>query len=116
MELKTHNKFLSSLLNITKSFTKQHPEILFTKADKGNTTVILNKDDYINKMTVIRYPYLFHHDPTKKLSQDLRVLITRWKNKQFIDMHTYRKLHTTDGLLPSLRPTKNPQARLSSPY
>jgi len=53
MELKAHNKFLFSLLSITKSFTKQHPEILFTKADKGNTTVILNKDEYINNMTVM---------------------------------------------------------------
>jgi len=83
MELNTPNKFLSSLLSITKSFTKQHSEILFTKADKGNTTVILNKDDYINRMTVMlsdTYKTILptiHHDPTKKLSQELHVLLTR---------------------------------------
>jgi len=105
MELKAHNKFLSSLLlSITKTFTKEHPEIFFTKADKGNTTVILNKENYIIKMTDMlsdTHTYItIHHDPIKKLSQELRTLLTRWRNKKFIDIHTYRKLHTTDGLLP----------------
>jgi len=104
MELKTHNKFISSLLSITKSFTREHPEVFFTKADKGNTTVILNKTDYFNKMTDLlsdTHTYkIIHHNPIRKLLQDLHSLLSRWKNNQFIDLHTYRKLHTTDGLLP----------------
>jgi len=104
MELKTHNKFISSLFSTTKSFTRAHPEIFFTKADKGNTTVIFNRDDYINKMTNIlsdTHTYkIIHHNPIKKLSQDLRSLLTRWKNKQYIDLHIYRNLLTTDVLLP----------------
>jgi len=43
---------------------------------------------------------IIHHDPIKKLSQELRTLLSRWKNKELIDLHTYRKLHTTDGMLP----------------
>jgi len=43
---------------------------------------------------------IIHHDPIKRLSQELHILLTRWKNKEFIDIHTYRNLHTTDGLLP----------------
>ena len=35
---------------ITKSFLKNNPNIFFTKADKGNVTVCLNKSDCNNKM------------------------------------------------------------------
>jgi len=100
----SNNKYISSLLNSTKSFIKEHPEIFFTKADKGNTTVIMNKNEYINKMTEMLADSstytIIHHDPIRKLTQDLRNLLYRWKNKQFIDMLTYRKLYTTDGILP----------------
>jgi len=98
MEHKAHNKFLLSLLNI-KTFTKEHPEVFFTKADKGNTTVILNKQNYITKMINIlsdTHSYItIHHDLIKKLLLELCTLLTRWKNKEFIDLHTYRKLLTT---------------------
>jgi len=44
---------------------------------------------------------IIHHNPIRKLSQDLHSLLSRWKNNQFIDLHTYRNLLlTTDGLLP----------------
>jgi len=99
-----HNKFLSSILSFTKTFTKEHPEIFFTKADKGNTTVILNKKDYLNKMTDMlsdSHTYeIIHQDPTNNLTQKLRQLLTRWKNNGYIDISTYRKLLTTDGSLP----------------
>jgi len=66
MELKSHNKFISSLLSATKSFARGHPEVFFTKADKGNT-VILNKTDYIKKMTDLlsdTHTYkIIHHNP-----------------------------------------------------
>jgi len=64
--------------------------------------VILNKKDYITKMADMLsdpHTYKIIHDPIKKLSQKLRILLTRWKNKEFIDIHTYRNLYTTDGLL-----------------
>jgi len=103
-ERNEHHKFLTSSLNITKTFTKEHPEVFVTKADKGNTTVILNKQDYITKMTNILSDTntyaIIHDDPTKKLSLELRTILTRWKSKEFIDLHTYRKTLTTDGLLP----------------
>jgi len=41
---------LSSLTKITKKFLFDHPDIVVTKADKGNVTVSLNRTDYLNKM------------------------------------------------------------------
>jgi len=38
-------------------------------------------------------------DPTKKLT-DLHSLINRWKNKEFIDDSTYKRLRTTDDIIP----------------
>jgi len=38
------------LLNTTKEFLKHNPNIIFTRADKGNITVALNKIEYTNKI------------------------------------------------------------------
>jgi len=42
-----------------KIFTKRNPEIIFTRSDKGNTVVALDRTDYINKMeAMLRTPIL----------------------------------------------------------
>ena len=35
-------------------------------------------------------------DPSKKLTQNLRTLLVRWKRDHFIDEQTYRRLLTND--------------------
>lgn len=39
------------LLKITKLFLADHPNLIVTRADKGNTTVALDRDDYLAKMS-----------------------------------------------------------------
>ncbi|KYN26736.1 hypothetical protein ALC57_03888 [Trachymyrmex cornetzi] len=39
-------------------------------------------------------------DPIRKLTQDLRALLVRWKRDSFIDDQTYRRLLTIDDVLP----------------
>jgi len=50
-------------------FIKNNPQIIFTRADKGNTTVILERNEYINKMKNMlqdKETYtLTNRDPTK---------------------------------------------------
>ncbi|KYQ46837.1 hypothetical protein ALC60_14128, partial [Trachymyrmex zeteki] len=64
----------------------------------------LNKDNYISKMEEIlsdNNTYeIINKDPTNKLTSDLRSLLVRWKGKKFIDDSTYRRLLTTDGIIP----------------
>jgi len=100
-----NNNMINHWVSCTKIFIKNNPNILFTRADKDNVTVVLQKNDYINRMenmlsddnTYIRV----NKDPLNKLTTDIRALLLRWKrNEVFIDMNTYRKLLITDGILP----------------
>ncbi|KAG5320414.1 MOS1T transposase, partial [Pseudoatta argentina] len=44
------NKILYEGVGEVKRFISENPDILITKADKGNTTVIMNRDNYREKM------------------------------------------------------------------
>ena len=46
----TVNKEILYMYKETVNFNKSNPDILFTRADKGNITVALKKEDYISKM------------------------------------------------------------------
>jgi len=84
-------------LKSTNEFIKNNPNILISRADKG--TVLLDKNEYVNKMEQIladNDTYQVPKDPSKKIINDLRKLISKWK-KNFIDDFTYKKLLTTDS-------------------
>jgi len=55
------------MYNSTRTFLKKHPEVLVTRADKGSTTVALNKNKYITQMEDMladRSTYeVVYHDP-----------------------------------------------------
>jgi len=63
----------------SKSFIKNNPDIIFTRADKGNTVVALNRIDYNNKMEIFfsdsnTYSIL-KRNPANKLLKDLKDLL-----------------------------------------
>lgn len=63
---------LRCLLKHTKKFTQDNPEIIFTKADKGNIIVALNRDMYKLKMSQMledRDTYTIKKDLTNALSR-----------------------------------------------
>ncbi|KYN07871.1 hypothetical protein ALC62_01155 [Cyphomyrmex costatus] len=97
-------KHILEWLSKTKKFINEHHNLLITNADKGNVTVFLDRNTYLSKMEDIlsdRDTYeIIDRDPTKKLTQDLRALLVRWKGVKFIDDSTYRKLFMTDGNIP----------------
>lgn len=39
-------------------------------------------------------------DPTKKLTTELRSMLSRWKGSNYISTNTYRSLYVSDGILP----------------
>jgi len=44
------DKKIFPMLKSTREFVRNNPDIIFTRADKGNATVVLNKNTYIQKM------------------------------------------------------------------
>ena len=47
------DKLLLRMESDARIFISEHPNIIFTHADKGNVTVALDKDAYLNKMTTL---------------------------------------------------------------
>jgi len=98
------DNLLHNWLKITKSFMRNNQDILFTKADKSNTTVAIDKNQYNGKMNNIlddNSTYLVvEKDPTKNITDKLKQVLTSWKNKGYIENNVYRSLLVTDGVLP----------------
>ncbi|EFN65031.1 hypothetical protein EAG_07925, partial [Camponotus floridanus] len=101
----SQNDWLIRLYSTTKNFLLTNKDLILTRADKGNVTVALDKNDYLNKVEdLLRNENTYvviKKDPTKKLISNLRELLSRWKNHGFISNATYRSLLLmTDGTLP----------------
>jgi len=96
-------RLLERLFNYTTNFSKTNNNVMFTKADKGNTTVAMNVLEYKDKMNILlsdEQTYaLIEKDPINKITSNLKVLLKRWKTKGFIEEFVYKRLLTTDGLL-----------------
>lgn len=75
-------------LKTTSLFVKSHPSIVFTKADKSNATVAINRNDYIYKMNELlsgtdTYS-LIKVNPINKILCSLKELLKKWKSNSFI--------------------------------
>lgn len=70
------SKTLGRLVKTTKNFLKNNKNLILTRADKGNVTVALDKNKYVNEIENIlgdsdTYTFV-ERDPVKKLSSWLR--------------------------------------------
>jgi len=88
------NNYISIIVNwykITEKFVRNNNDIMFTKADKGSMTVALDKNDYREKMTNLLSDnntyVIIKKDPTNGITDNLRQMLTGWKNKEFIHFH-----------------------------
>ena len=95
-----NDKLILKWFRQTKNFINEHPNIFFTKSDKGNTTVALNKEVYTNKLnemfTDASTYEVIKKDPSNRLTSSLHFLLSRWKKKNYIDSHTYNSLNVTE--------------------
>ncbi|XP_077255641.1 uncharacterized protein LOC143893802 [Temnothorax americanus] len=97
------NLKIKQLLSTTKEFLKRNDNLILTRADKGNVTVALDKDKYVESIeeilrdtdTYIR----INKDPTRKLTNSIRDLLTRWSKSDFISRSTHKRIFTSDGVL-----------------
>lgn len=82
------DKDILQALTITKNFIRDNNDILFTRADKGNITVALDKLTYFNKMKGILKDVntytIVKRNPINSITTDLHSLLTRWRDREFI--------------------------------
>jgi hypothetical protein len=95
---------LNFLAKSTNNFIRKNPQIMFTRADKGNITIALNSQVYKEKMLAMlqdRNTYEnVKKDPTNVMTRSVREMLTRWKNRNYITSATYKKIYCSDGNLP----------------
>jgi hypothetical protein len=88
-------KFITDIFEKTREFVNRHKDIIITRSDKGNKTVIMKKQEYDQKMedmlsdqeTYIR----LDNDPTREIERKNNNLIQGLYDSGYIDNKT--KLH-----------------------
>lgn len=89
-------------VNAAESFIKQHPELLILKADKGNSTFIVDKEEHYNKarqMIADTSTYERIRDPTNRYMNENREFFQHlWSTGRMSE--TLRKRLTTYTAIP----------------
>jgi len=83
----TTNQKVMSLVNYTRRFCHKNPNVIFTRADKGNTTIAFNKVKYINAMEealkdINRYT-IVNKDPTFSIEKKLNDVVKLWYREEY---------------------------------
>jgi len=98
------DKYINREVKKCKKFLKNNPEILVTKADKGQVTVVMDRSVYVDKMTqMLEDTETYKHvkiNPLSKMNNKLNNLIKGWLDCKAIDEWTYKCLKCTNGNLP----------------
>lgn len=101
---RTH--MLERQFDMARLFLKQNDHILVTKADKGNTTVIMLKTDYKQKMTNLlndnNIYRLLEKDMTTTFENRANKIIKELLVKDYIDVETYKGLVTNNSVAPKI--------------
>jgi len=97
------DSYLLKEFNACKRFLKDKDELL-TKADKGQITVILDKQIYINKMNRILSDdstyKLIKKDPLRMITNKMNNMLKLWFDNKIIDEYTYKGLKCTNSNVP----------------
>lgn len=86
---------------ITTQFIKNNPDVIFTWADKGNSTISMSKTVYIQKLLSNSDTYIIvDKDPIRTIESNLKDILNRWHNKKFINNETKKFLSSSKFSLP----------------
>lgn len=90
-----NNEYLDSIYKRSRVFLVRHPEILVFRSDKGNTTVILFKQQYhtlaMNILEDTNTYKLLNRDPTGTIQQKANKRVSKLKTDSMIDDYTAKK-------------------------
>ncbi|KYN16564.1 hypothetical protein ALC57_11073 [Trachymyrmex cornetzi] len=85
-----NNNLIKKGIEKFQKFVSNHPDLLITRADKGNTTVLLDLNDYNSKMHEILSDHdtyiIINKNPINKIMTEIRTLLTNWKTKGYISI------------------------------
>lgn len=86
---------LNKAYKSTKQFLRNNPDLIVTSADKGNTTIIMNKLEYDNKIENHYNNQDFrklHKDPTERLQNKNNTIVRELFKNNFIDKISKKRL------------------------
>lgn len=92
-------------IRCAKRFLLDHPNITFTRTNKGNVIIAKGRDIYIDMQDLLSDKNIYikiDKDSIKKITNDLRLLLTRWREKEYISIENYRSLFLSDGIISRL--------------
>lgn len=90
-------------IKLTKTFLNDNPDLVIIRADKGNVTVVMHHNDYIEKMESMlsdRNTYL----PISKIAittikRELNSMISEWESQNRTDSRLATSLRDYDGVV-----------------
>lgn len=98
------DRFIIDQFKKCKQFLCEHKDLLVTNADKGQVTVIMKKDSYINQMTTILSDCTTYRkltkDPINRITTKVNDMVKSWRKNNIINEFVYKKLLCTNGNLP----------------
>jgi len=97
------NKIIN-MYNITERFCKNNKDIIFTRADKGNMTVAMQRSFYIERMEEMLSDEdtysVIRKNPIKNIENTLNNILKKWLQCNYITKQQYYKFHSSDSKLP----------------
>ncbi|XP_044753737.1 uncharacterized protein LOC123313092 [Coccinella septempunctata] len=92
--------------NKTKKFLRDNPQIVVTRADKGNSTVVMNKSTYETKIRELLSDTTTYkrikRDLTNSLQKHNNDIIKKWENSEFISPTLARSLTVHNSISPKI--------------
>lgn len=90
----------------SRRFLKENPNLLITKADKGNKTIIMEADEYHTKMTELlndeeTYQKL-RTDPSNKVQKRINAIVDGWVDHKYIEKYVHRKIKLSSSNPPRI--------------
>jgi len=98
------DRYILRGFSLCSEFLHDNDDLLVTKADKGQVTVVMDRCDYVNKMESLLGDQSTYRelkkDPIRKLTNKINTLVKSWRDNDITNESTYRRLNSTNGNLP----------------
>lgn len=105
-KLSVEQKILSKQLRECKLFLNEHDDIMITRADKGNITVVMDQEEYRNKMQSLLNDTSTYKRISKYMSQLIQnktnTMLMQWEKNKYIEEQTGKFLRTYNGTIPKI--------------